>query len=206
MKDKLKKFINGNILLSTLFATLGLLIATFPGETITIFAYSTGTIMLAYGIFLLISGRKSMFNPFGFSILGIALVVLGLNAFVNSDRIISFLPIVLGIWFIGSSISKLKMCAGLKSVSLKSYVFALILAFVSMGIGIYFVIYPIDASETITMILGILLSVYALADLIDMIIFKKNIHKVDEYLNEEIKQVTGKSKVQEAKVVDNKQE
>ncbi len=204
MKDKLKKFINGNILLSILFITLGVFIALFPGETIMIFAYSTGTIMLAYGIFLLISGRKSMFNPFGFSILGVALVVLGLNAFVNSERIVAFLPLVLGIWFIGASISKLKMCASLKTVSLKSYILALILAFLSMGIGIYFVIFPIDASEKITMILGILLAVYAVTDLVDMIIFKKNMQKVDDFFSKDIKQVTGKTDVPEAKVVNEK--
>lgn len=203
MKDKLKKFINGNILLSILFALLGILIAIFPGETIMIFAYTTATIMLAYGIFLLISGRKSMFNPFGFSVLGVALVVFGINAFVNSERIVAFLPLVLGIWFIGASISKLKMCASLKAVSTKSYIFALILAFLSMGIGIYFVIFPIDASETITMILGILLAVYAVADLVDMIIFKTHMEKVNEYFDD-IKQVTGKTKVQEAKIVSEK--
>lgn len=195
MKEKLKKFINGNIALSVALIILGILIAVFPGQTIFFFTYGSGVIMLVYGVYLLIVGRRNYYSPFEFSFLGVALVVFGINAFINPDRIAVFLPIILGIWFISSSVSKLRICASLRSADKRYFISALILAFISMGIGIYFVVNPMEAQETVMMILGILLAVYAACDFVDMIIFKKYLDTVNKYFNNETK------KIQEGKIV-----
>lgn len=198
MKDKLKKFINGNIALSVALIILGIVIAIFPGQTIFFFTYGSGVIMLIYGIYLLISDRKSSFNPYEFSFLGVALLVFGINSFINPERIAVFLPVILGIWFISSSISKLRISIGLKSANKKLFISALILSFVSMGIGIYFVVNPMGAGETVMMILGILLAVYATCDLVNMVIFKKYFDMVNKYFNDK----TDIKKIKEGEVVE----
>lgn len=189
MNEKLKKFINGNIALSVALIVLGVIIAVFPGETIFFFTYGSGVIMLIYGIYLLIAERQSYYSPFEFSFLGVALVVFGISAFINPDRIAAFLPVMLGIWFIGSSISKLKICIGLKSIDKRLFISALALVIISMAIGVYFIVNPIGATKTVMTILGILLAVYAVCDLADMIIFKKYFKEVNNYLEKDIKKI-----------------
>jgi len=175
MQEQLNKFITSSIVTSIILTILGIVISIFPAETISVFTYGSGALMLLYGIYLLVTGRRNTFNPFDFSFLGVALVVFGIISFMNPDRIASFLPTILGIWFISTSISKLKLSISLRPMNRTLFITTLILSFVSIIIGIYFVTSPMAATEQLMVILGILLAVYAVSDLIDMIIFKKHL-------------------------------
>ena len=178
IKDQIKKFITSNIITSVIFIILGVIIAIFPETTINIFSYTAGAIMLLYGLYLLITGRRGSFDPFGFSFIGVALVIFGINSFVDPDRIASFLPTIFGIWFISSSISNLQLSASLRKLNRTLFITSLILAFISILIGIFLVSKPLEAGKGFMTLLGILLAVYATSDLANMIIFRINLGKL----------------------------
>ena len=175
MQDQIKKFITSNIITSITLIILGIIIAIFPEATISVFTYGAGAIMLLYGLYQLITDRE---NPFGFNFIGVALVVFGINAFVDPDRIASFLPTILGIWFISTSISKLQLSASLRKLNRTLFITSLVLAFISILIGIFLVSSPLEAGKDFMILLGILLAGYAGSDLIDMIIFRINLGKL----------------------------
>ena len=174
-KDQLKKFITSNIITSIIFIILGIVIAVFPETTISVFTYGAGAIMLLYGLYQLITDHN---HPFGLNFIGVALVVFGINSFVDPDRIASFLPTILGIWFISTSISKLQLSASLRKLNKTLFITSLILAFISILIGIYFVSSPMAATTALMTLLGILLAIYAASDLANMIIFRINLGKL----------------------------
>ena len=178
IKDQIKKFITSNIITSVIFIILGVIIAIFPETTINIFSYTAGAIMLLYGLYLLITGRRGSFDPFGFSFIGVALVIFGIKSFISPITTASFLPTILGIWFISASISKLQLSASLRKLNRTLFITSLVLAFISILIGIYFVSSPLAATASLMTLLGILLAIYAASDLANMIIFRINLGKL----------------------------
>ena len=118
---------------------------------------------------------------------GVMMVLLGIILIVYPKIIAQLIPIVLGIWFITDSIIKIRISLSLKESNDSPWILTLILAIVSMLCGVIFILHPLASSEVITTFIGVLITIYALSDIIDMFMFKKHINSVANSFKKNIK-------------------
>ena len=85
---------------------------------------------------------------------------------------------ILGIWFIISGVNKMKISLFIKEVDNRVFIITLIAAILSIICGFIFIFNPLVSTSVITTISGITIFLFALSNMIDVIIFKRNIKKV----------------------------
>ena len=103
--------------------------------------------------------------------------MLGVIITMNRDSVPLFLPMVIGLWFIISSTFKLRMSLALKDTNNKAWVPTYVLSLVTIVIGLYLIVYLSISNITIFM-LGISFILFAIVDMIEVFIFKKNIKAI----------------------------
>ena len=106
------------------------------------------------------------------------LVILAVVITTNRDLIPLILPMVIGLWFIISSTFKLRMSLALKDTNNKAWIPTYLLSLVTMVIGLLLIINPSIGSLSIKIILGSAFILFALIDVIEVYIFKKNIKAI----------------------------
>lgn len=188
MIKKLNKYINLSIVLSILLMILGMIIIIYPAMSLKVFSYGISIISIIFGIYLLIEDfrLKNYWLVFDFSLVGIVFLLLGVILLLYPNVLTTLIPIFLGIWFIISSIFKLKLTSLLSSCNNSIYMTSILMSMLSIICGILFIISPLNGAFAIALLIGILLFVYSLSDIVDMIIFKKNINEMHKYLKNKI--------------------
>lgn len=186
MVKKINKYINVSIVTSILFVLLGIIILLFPKTTLNIFSYATAIILIMTGIYLLILDFRTRNNLFymELSFFGILLLVLGFIIIVHPSAFTVLIPLVLGIWFITSSVLKFRFSIFLRRDNFGLWVLTLLITILSIVCGVIFILNPTFTSEIITSYFGLIMIIYSIADVVDMIIFKINIKKISKYLKE----------------------
>ena len=188
MIKKINKYINLSIFTSILFVLFGGVILLFPKTTLSVFSYTTALVLAVVGIYLIVLDIRTMNNLFYIEsgLLGVLLLILGFIIIAHPSTLTVLLPVVLGIWFIVSSIIKFKLSAGLRGDNIGLWVLSLLVTILSVLCGVIFIVNPIESSEVITSSFGLIMIIYAVADSIEMIIFKRNINKIAKYVKEKI--------------------
>ncbi len=188
MIKKINKYINLSIFTSILFVLFGGVILLFPKTTLSVFSYTTALVLAVVGIYLIVLDIRTMNNLFYIEsgLLGVLLLILGFIIIAHPSTLAVLLPVVLGIWFIVSSIIKFKFSAGLRGDNIGLWVLSLLVTILSVLCGVIFIVNPIESSEVITSSFGLIMIIYAVADSIEMIIFKRNINKIAKYVKEKI--------------------
>ena len=183
MKKKINYYINLSIITSILFIILGIIVMIFPKTTLGIFTYSISIIAIISGIYFIIFEIKNKNNILttGFSLLGTFLLLLGIIILFHPKSIAILIPICLGIWFITSSVTKLRFVEILKQEDEGLWILAIIVNILSIICGLIFIINPISSSEIITSMFGIIIIIYSISDICEMMVFKKNIKKIDKF-------------------------
>lgn len=95
------------------------------------------------------------------------------------------IPIFMGIWFITSGILKFKITSLLKNSDTFIWIMSFLMAILSILCGITFIISPLNSTITFVSFMGVLLFIYSLSDIIDMIIFKRNINSICKNLKDD---------------------
>ena len=188
MIKKLNKYINISLIISSLLLVLGLIMFIFPNTSLKVFAYALSIILLVFGLYLIIEDiRLSNYGFFAyFTLVGLNSILLGVILLIYPDLLSILIPVILGIWFILSSIIKIKITTLLSYEKDSSWIISLIMSILSIACGILLIISPLASAKIIVSFVGILLFVYTLSDIIDMMIFKKNINKIHKSLKSKI--------------------
>lgn len=160
----------------------------FPNTSLKVFAYALSIILLVFGLYLIIEDiRLSNYGFFAyFTLVGLNSILLGVILLIYPDLLSILIPVILGIWFILSSIIKIKITTLLSYEKDSSWIISLIMSILSIACGILLIISPLASAKIIVSFVGILLFVYTLSDIIDMMIFKKNINKIHKSLKSKI--------------------
>ena len=103
---------------------------------------------------------------------------MGILLFIYPKSFSLLIPIVLGIWIITDSLFKIRISVSLREYEDVPWVLSLILAIISLVCGIMFIINPLASSTVITAAFGSLIIIYAISDIVDMIMFKRYISKI----------------------------
>ncbi len=166
-----------SILESLIFGILGAVVIWKPEETIKVISYVLGAIFVAIGVLKIINYflTKEKYDFYNYDLIyGLMTCVLGIVAIVYSSTISSILRIIIGIWIIYSSFIRMNLSFELKSLKVSAWGYSLILAIVMFLCGLYVTM----NSGTVIMTIGIMIVAYAIIDIIENIIFMRNVKDI----------------------------
>ena len=189
MLKKFNQIINEAIGVSIIFLLLGIIFLIYPNISIQVVAYLIAFILIGSGIYLigLEFTNRIIFFPMDTLFNGIISVILGTIILIYPNIFQIIIPIMLGTYFILDSIFKLKVITFLRRIDNTSWIFTLLLTILSIICGIILIVNPIDSSIAIALFAGIILIVYSITGIIDMLLFKKNIHDLVKEWKKNIK-------------------
>lgn len=177
MLKKLNNFIVSSIVVSVLFILIGLGMIVFPEISLDVIAYTLATIFVVLGVYLFILDNKAAYL-LDTMLIGVLLIIMGILLFIYPKSFSLLIPIVLGIWIITDSLFKIRISVSLREYEDVPWVLSLILAIISLVCGIMFIVNPLASSTVITAAFGSLIIIYAISDIVDMIMFKRYISKI----------------------------
>lgn len=177
MKKNIEKMWTTSVITSTLLIILGLFLFFQPEATISIIAYTIGGIIIISGVGTLYkSFKKNQINGFNLELtLAVITIIAGLIVILNKEALASLFPLILGIWIIISSTTKLQYAFTLKTMNNQSWISTLIVAILMMLWGILLIVNPFKGALAITKLIGLFIIVYALLNIIESYLLRKNI-------------------------------
>ena len=181
-EKKVKTFVNASIGTSVAFLVLGLIFLAAPELSLDVIRWFLAFVTLSAGLSIVM--RNSMKRAYTFSgtmVIGVMLVLIGI-IFIFYPSIMNVFPILLGVWLIASAISSLGAASTLKNQN--DSIAIMFTSIVSIICGILLIINPWSGSMSVIMLAGIMMMIHALANIIDLVILKKNFNDLSEEVNE----------------------
>ena len=178
MKSLLKKSGWIDILVSIIFGVIGVFMIVKTDLAIKIMSYVLGGIFIAMGVIKCVDYfiSKGKYDFYNYDLVyGIIAIVLGLVTIFCSGLIESMFRIMIAIWIIYSGLVRLSLSLKLRAAQISMWGVSLALS-ILMIIGGILMIFQ---SGALVLSMGIIILVYSIFDLIENIIFMKN---VDELL------------------------
>ena len=186
IKKGMNKIFNVSIATSVIILVLGIFLFIQPDTIIHMISIVLGGIILVSGIIALIDYFGSKYNPSLIS--GVITSIIGLILIINTKLVASILPFVLGIYFTINGINRLQYSLELKKEKM-NYLSSFIVSILIIVCGVLFIINPFGGALVITKVMGIFMIVYALLDLTNTIIIKKEMHDVKQKMKDAIIEV-----------------
>lgn len=181
MLNKLNKFLYSSIIISIIMFIIGLVFIIYPEVSFTTITYTLSILLIVNGIYFLIEKESSIFFS-SFLTLGVVELLLGIIMLVNPDIVKTLFPIVAGIIMITKSTLDLRLSILLYRNNINSWLSLLICSIISIICGLIIILNPSIGTIALTTSLGILITVYSISNIIDTIIFKKNIKEITKLL------------------------
>lgn len=176
MEQILKKMGWASIITSLIFAIIGLIIAYNPNTTFQIISYVIGALFIAFGVLKILEyfKTKGSYDLYNYELTyGIIAVLIGLVVIVWSEMIETLLRILVGIWIIYSGAMRLGLALKLQKLDSDNriWVVVLLIALAILFCGLFIIANP----GTLIATIGIIMVVYAVMDIIEEVIFIKNV-------------------------------
>ena len=176
MKD-LKKGINKmfsiSIITSIIIFILGFLLLLKPDTIIHMISIILGIIILIPGISSLLNYINTKYKPN--LVIGIITSVIGIILIFNSGFVASILPFFLGVYFIVNGVNRIQYALELKKDGVTNYIVSLCISISIVACGVLFIVNPFKGALVITQVIGIFMITYAILDICNSVIIKKNI-------------------------------
>ncbi len=165
------------ILEAIIFAVLGMVLIWNPEGIIKWISYILGAIFIVVGVFKTFNyvkskGKYDLYNHE--LVYGLMAVVIGIVTIVYSGTIASILRIIIGIWIIYTALIRVSSSLKLRTAGIKAWTYCLGLAIIMFIGGLYIIL----NAGTIVMTVGIIMVAYAIIDIIEDIIFMKNVKEL----------------------------
>lgn len=185
MKKKLNEIIYASIVMSVFFLVMGILLVVNPEISLDVISYMIATFLIINGIFLFVLDFKlgGLLIFFDNIISGVISVVLGILVLISPSLVSTFIPVVVGIWFIIVSIFKIRISLLFDD---DSKVLSIILAIIGVITGCFLIVNPSVGSIAIILATGISFIAYSVVDIIEMIIFKRNLRVIEKNIKKYI--------------------
>lgn len=180
MGKKFNKLMTISLITSILYLIIGLFLVFFTKLSLDIVAYILSFILIFNGVFSIIDDYKQfkIFYFFDGFTSGLLSIILGIILISNPNYMSILIPIIIGLWFIISATFKLRMALALKDSNNSNWIITYILSLLTIIAGLCLIFNPQIASLSIVKVIGALSIVYSICDIIDVIIFKKNIRAI----------------------------
>jgi len=175
IKKGMKKIFNLSIVTSVIILVLGIFLFIQPDTVIRMISIVLGGIILIPGITSLVDYFKNKYQPS--LITGVVTIIIGLILIINTKLVASILPFFLGIYFVVNGINRLQYALELKRQNI-NFTTSLVFSILIIICGVLFIINPFSGALAITKIIGMFMIIYALLDLINSVIIKKEMSEV----------------------------
>lgn len=176
LKIILKKYSWASILESMMFAILGIILVCRPEGTVKMITGVLVTIFIVKGILKIINyfSSKGINDFFNYDLIyGLTSIFIGFVVMFYMNIIGSIFRIIIGIWIIYTSFVRINASIQIKRFGSEAWIYSFILALIMFACGLYVVI----NSNAIIVSIGIIMIVYTVIDIIENIIFMKNVDK-----------------------------
>ena len=147
-----------SILESLIIALLGIILIIEPEGTLEFITCSLGVIFILAGLYKIINYFLSK----------------GKYNFYDYDLAHGLVACIIGIWIIYSAFIRIDLSVKFKAVNSNAWIFSLILSILMFICGLYVTI----NSGAILVTVGTIMVVYSIIDIIEAIIFMKNIKEI----------------------------
>lgn len=184
MKEIFSRFYKVSMVSSIIFLIFGLLLYLSPEGIITIVSSVIGIFLVIVGIYSLIMYFKDRIYFQGNLISGILALIAGILLITNTNIIATIVPIIIGICMIGLGARKLEISFRFKDNKVIGWSYMLIMSIITIVCGIVLIINPIKGAFIATKIIGMIIMAYSIIDIVDSIIFKNNLKKIDKIINQ----------------------
>ena len=186
MKD-IKKIYNlttiGTIILDLIIAVLGLFLISNPEIGMASSLTLIGLLMLITGIYAIVKYIASSSRFFVFELIyGILNVIVGILAITKPFEVANFITIIIGIWLVFNSVSKLAFALQIRKINNVSWLFDLVMSVLCIILGILIIINPFDGYIILTTYAGIMLLVYACMDIVEQLLIRKRINDITKFI------------------------
>ncbi len=177
MKNFLKKSGWTDILMSLIFAAIGIFMIVKTNSATTIISYIIGGIFIISGIVKIIDyfvskGSYDFYN--NDLVYGIIAVIIGIVTICYSGFVESVFRIIIGIWIVYSGLLRLSLSLKLHKAKIAMWGMALVLALIMIIAGMYMIL----TNGALVLTIGIIILVYSIMDLIESAIFIKYVDKL----------------------------
>lgn len=189
MLKKINKYIYTSIVLSLLLAIIGLTFILMPSVSFKVITYLLAALFIVNGIVLFVIDHRSYSLFVDNFLYGIVSFIVGLLLLVYPGALLIIVPITVGMWFIVNGLFKVRASIYLKDESIPSFIASILLAIISIVCGAILIVRPIESAGAITVALGITLLVYSVADIIDMLLFKRYLSKIVKNIKNRFEQM-----------------
>ena len=181
MLEIMKRELNVSIIASIIYIILGFIVISNPIATLNIVSITISISAIVYGIVITVINIAN-FKQEGNLLFGILLLVMGISLLIYPSSLNVLISLGIGIWFIASSVSRIKFATLLKDVQGINWIIILISAVITLMIGISFIFTPLASAVTLTTVSGILMIVYSICDIFEIIFIKRNIKEIEKAL------------------------
>lgn len=162
----------GFLLSALALMLLGLALLLWPEASLRLVCYLFGAVILVKGL-LSIWGyvraeERFFFDYFGL-VFGIAASALGVFLLLQPDTVVSVLPILVGIYVIVDAVVRLQSAFELRAMGYGRWWGFLILAGLSVALGVLMVVNPFETVQLLVMAIGVILLVEGALSLISAV-------------------------------------
>lgn len=179
MKETVNKMFISSILSSAVLLVIGLLLFIRPEGTLSLISYTIGGILVIIGTNSLINYYRGKEYVSKFELVyGVLGVLGGFVLILNPKAIVSLIPFILGVWIVISSLSKLKYSMNVTSKKNKAGIISLAITILTLILGIVLIFNPFSGAVFITKMIGLFLFVYAILDIVQSSIIKKDVSAI----------------------------
>lgn len=185
LKDRMNKLFATSLISSIVMLVLGILLLVKPDFIINIVSTIIGLAILVPGIVSLVDYFKTKYNAN--LVIGVIACIIGIIFIFNSKFVSSILPFVLGIYFIINGISKLQYGIELRKNQVVNYMASIITSILMLVCGVLLIINPFGGALAITQVLGIFMLVYAILDIYNAIMIRKEVKETVKVIKENVR-------------------
>lgn len=168
MNDLLRRIKTNALLSAALYALLGLVLLIWPELSTSLLCFALGLILLLCGlgdIFVFLRHRDGSLYAALHLITGVILAAVGLWLMARPTLVTVIIPRIVGILICFHGLSDLSDANTLRKADSPRWTAALLLALVTLVLGIILVVCPFQAFTTVVRLLGAFLLYDGLSDL-----------------------------------------
>ena len=181
MLKKLNKFLYSSIVISILMLLIGLTFIIFPEVSFKTITYILSFALIINGIYFIAQKELNLFFS-NFLTLGIIELLLGVVLLLKPDLVKTLFPIVAGIIMVTKSTMDLRLSILLHNNNYSSWLSIFICSLISIVCGLIIIINPNLGTIALTTSLGIIIMLFAISNIVDTLLFKKDIKEISKLL------------------------
>lgn len=162
---------------SILTLVVGIMLAIYPGDTLSIITKVIGAFLMVFGVVQIINyfrnAKEDRMASASFA-LGVILFAIGLYIFINDSSLTNIVTTIIGILICIKSIYKIQLAIGLKEYS-ESWKYNFVSGLIVLSIGLIVIFYPLETASTILRVIGIALIISSIYEIIESVVVIKKI-------------------------------